>query len=82
MIDQALHFIPKVGANPARHPTFIMDNKTVFDKLTEMTRGYACWSYVKPFLRSYNGQTANTTFHNHYLGPNNIDNMAALAEQS
>ena len=37
-IDQAMHFIPEVGANPARHPTFIMDNKTVFDKLTEMTR--------------------------------------------
>ena len=37
MIDRALHFIPQVGANPARHPTFIMDNKTVFDKLAEMT---------------------------------------------
>ena len=38
MIDQAPHFIPKVGANPARHPTFIIDNKTVLDKLAEMTR--------------------------------------------
>ena len=48
-IDRAPHFIPQVGANHARHPTFIMDNKTVFDKLAEMTRSYACWSYVNSF---------------------------------
>ena len=81
MIDQAPHFIPQVGANPARHPTSIMDNKTVFDELAEMTRNYACWSYVKPFLRSHNGRATYVVFHNHYLGLNNIDNMAALAEQ-
>ena len=81
MIDQAPHFISQVGANPARHPTFIMDNKTVFDKLAEMTRNYACWSYVKPFLRSRYGRATYVTFRNLYLGPNNIDNMAALAEQ-
>ena len=31
MVDWAPHFISQVGANPARHPTFIVDNKTVFD---------------------------------------------------
>ena len=69
MIDQAPHFIPQVGANPTRQPTFIMHNKTVFDKLAEMTRSYTCWSYVKPFLRSRNGCAAYVAFHNHYLGP-------------
>ena len=58
MIDRVLHFIPQVGANPTRHPTFIVDNKTVFDKLDEMTRSYACWSYVKPFLHSCNGRVS------------------------
>ena len=81
MIDQAPHFIPQVGANPTSQPTFIVDNKTVFNKLTEMTRSYACWSYVKPFLRSRNCRSACIAFRNHYLGPNNVDNMAALAEQ-
>ena len=81
MIDRAPKIIPQVGANPARHPTFIVDNMTVFDKLAEMTRSYACWSYVNPFLHSHNGQTAYITFHNHYLGLNNVDNMAALVEQ-
>ena len=81
MIDRAPHFISQVGANPARHPTFIVDNKTVFDKLAEMTRSYACWSYVKLFLRSHNGRATYIAFHNHYLGLNNVDNMAALAEQ-
>ena len=82
MIDRAPHFIPQVGANPTRHPTFIVDNKTVFDKLAEITRSYACWSYIKPVLRSCNGQAAYVMFCNHYLGPNNVDNMAALAEQN
>ena len=81
MIDRAPHFIPQVGANPARHPTFIVDKKTVFDKLAEMTRSNACWSYVKPFLPSRNGRAAYIAFCNHYLGPNNVDNMATLAEQ-
>ena len=81
MIDQVPHFIPHVGANPARHPTFIVDNKTVFDKLTEMTRSYACWSYVKTFLRSCNGWATYVASCSHYLGPNNVDNMATLAEQ-
>ena len=81
MIDQVPHFIPQVGANPARLPAFIMDNKTVFDKLAEMTRSYACWSYVKTFLHSCNGCTAYIAFRNHYLGPNNVDNMTALVEQ-
>ena len=81
MIDWAPHFILQVGANPTRLPTFIMDNKTVFDKLAEMTRNYACWSYVNPFLHSCNGHTAYIAFRNHYLGLNNVDNMATLSEQ-
>ena len=81
MIGRALYFITQVGANPARHPTFIMDNKTVSDKLAALTRSYACWLYVKPFLRSHNGWTNYIAFHNHYLGPNNVDNMAAFVEQ-
>ena len=81
MIDRAPHFIPQVGANPPRHPTFIVDNKTVFDKLAEMTRNNTCWSYAKPFLCSHNGQGAYIVFCYHYLGPNNVDNMVALLEQ-
>ena len=81
MIDQVPHFIPQVGANPPRHPTCIVDNKSVFDKLAEMTRIYARWSYVKPFLHSHNGRATYIAFRNHNLGLNNVDNMAALAEQ-
>ena len=69
MIDQETHFIPQVGANPTRQPTFIVDNKTVFDKLAEMNRNYACWLYVKPFLHSRNGQAAYISFLNHYQRP-------------
>ena len=81
MIDWVPHFIPQVGANPARQPTFVVDNKTVFNKLAEMTRSYACWTYVKPFLCSHNGHAAYIAFYNHYLGLNNVDKIATLAEQ-
>ena len=80
MIDRAPHFFLQVGATPVRHQTFIVDNKTVFDKLAKMTRSYTCCSYVKHFLRSCNGWATYIAFCNHYLGLNNIDNMAALVK--
>ena len=52
----------------------------LFDKLTELTREYECWTYIKPHARATNGRAAYMAFKNHYLGPNNIGNMVATAE--
>ena len=52
----------------------------LFDKLAELTREHECWTYIKPHTRARNGRAAYMAFTNHYLGPNNIGNMAATAE--
>ena len=51
-----------------------------FDKIAELTREHKCWTYMKPHARVRNGRAAYMAFKNHYLGPNNIGNMAATAE--
>ena len=52
----------------------------LFDKLAELTRDHECWTYIKPHARARNGRAAYMAFMNHYLGPNNIGNMAAKAD--
>ena len=46
-----------------------------------MTCKHTCWTYIKPFQRARDGRGAFLALQNHYLGPNNIDNMASLAEK-
>ena len=56
MIDQAPHWIPAAGGVGAiRHPSYVVDNKTVFDKLAEICRKHSCWTYIKPFLHRHDG---------------------------
>ena len=52
----------------------------LFDKLAELTRDHEWWTYIKPHARASNGRAACKSFKNHYLGPNNIGNMAPTAE--
>ena len=61
--------------------TYKIDNVAVFDKLAAMTRDHECWTYVKPSQRTKNGRQAFLSLWNHYLGPNNVDNMASKAER-
>ena len=53
----------------------------VFDKLAEICRTHGCWTYIKPFLCRCDGQSAFLALVNRNLGPNNVNNMAAQAEQ-
>ena len=80
MIERAPHTITEAHGTIIKHPTFVTDNKMAFDKLTELTREHECWTYLKPHARARNGREAYMAFKNHYLGPNNIGNMAATAE--
>ena len=51
MIDQAPHWIPAAGGvSVVRHPSYVVDNKMVFEKLAEICRTHSCWTYIKPFL--------------------------------
>ena len=80
MIEGALHTLTEANGTIIKHHTFVTDNKMLFDKFAELPREYECGTYVKPHARARNGRAAYMAFKNHYLGPNNIDNMAATAE--
>ena len=80
MIDRAPHTITEANGTITKHPTFVTDNKMLFDKLAELTREHECCTYIKPHARARNRRAAYMAFKNHYLGPNNIGNMAATTE--
>ena len=60
--------------------TFLSDRQKVWEKLSAITRDDVCWSYVKPAQRKRDGREAYRGLYGHYLGPNNVDNMANAAE--
>ena len=80
MIERDPHTITEANGTIIKHPTFVTDNKMLFDTLAELTRDHECWTYIKPHARARNGRAAYMALENHYLGPNNIGNMAATAE--
>ena len=80
MIERAPHTITEANCTITKHRTFVTDNKMIFDKLAELTRDHECWSHFKPHSRPQNGRAGYMVFKNHYVGPNNIDNMVATAE--
>ena len=80
MIESAPHTITEGNGTFIKHPTFVTNNKMLFDKLAELTRDHECWTYSKPHPRDRSGRAAYMAFKNHYLGPNNIGNMAATPE--
>ena len=81
LLERAPHIIAEVDGTIIKHPTFGTDYKIFFNKLAELTCEHEYWTYIKPHARARNGREAYMAFKNHYLGPNNIGNMAATAEQ-
>ena len=69
----------RVGGNAV--PNFLADNIMVWELLSGLTRTQTCWTYVKPFQRARDRQGAFLALRDYYLGPNNVDNMALLAEK-
>ena len=80
MIERAPHPITEANGTILKHPTFVTDNKMLFDTLTQLTREHEWWTYIKLHARARNGRAAYMAFKNHYLGPNSIGNMAATDE--
>ena len=72
MIERAPHTITETNGTIIKHPTFVTDNKMLFDKLAQVTREHKCWTYIKPHARSRNGRAAYMAFKNHCLGPNKL----------
>lgn len=59
---------------------YLADRALVYEKIAALTRDHECWTYVRPAQRQRDGRMAFTGLDGHYLGINNIDNMAAKAE--
>lgn len=62
-------------------PTYLADRLKVWELISDIVRGDPSWSYVKPAQRTRNGRMAYHDLYDHYLGPNNVNNMASTAEK-
>lgn len=82
MIARAPHFEPAPvgGGTPEHTDAYKQDNNTVFDKLAELFREKACWTYMRGASRKRDGRLAYLSLKGHYLGKSNVDNMATAAE--
>ncbi|KAI2504041.1 hypothetical protein MHU86_10403 [Fragilaria crotonensis] len=79
MIARAPHFT-MAGAVRTLDPTFLVNREKVWEIIARITREHSCWTYVKPAQRTRDGRMAYLALYTHFLGPNNVDNMATLAE--
>ena len=61
--------------------TYLDDRSKVWELLSALTRDLECWSYVMPAHKNRDGRAAFFNLKLHYLGVNNVDNMAATAEK-
>lgn len=57
------------------------DRERVWQLIAGITRDNDCWTYTKPVQRTRDGRLAFLSLYGHYLGVNNVDNMAAAAER-
>ena len=64
-----------------REGTFLpVENVTVWEKISTLTRSHECWTYIRPAQRTHNGCLAYRAIKNHYLGPNNMNHQANEVE--
>ena len=80
MIARAPHFTLSPTNVRIPDPTYLINREKVWDIIAKITREHSCWTYVKPAQRTRDGRMAFLNLQQHFLGPNNVDNMATLAE--
>ncbi|KAI2510528.1 Reverse transcriptase (RNA-dependent DNA polymerase) [Fragilaria crotonensis] len=80
MIARAPHYTLNAANMRISDPTYLVNREKVWDIISKITREHSCWTYVKPAQRTRDGRMAFLSLYQHFLGPNNVDNMATLAE--
>jgi hypothetical protein len=58
---------------------FVNDRRKVWDIFSNICGKHSCFVYIKPALRTMNGRDAYMLLFDHFLGPNNVGNMASDA---
>ena len=68
----------------APHDTAVYraNNKKVWDIIYQITCDADCWAYVKPAQRTHNRRMTFHRLYDHYLGANNVNNMASAADHT
>jgi hypothetical protein len=61
------------------HP-FVNYRRKVWDIMSNICGKNSCFVYIKPALRTRNGRDAYMLLFDHFLGPNNVGNMASEAD--
>ena len=83
MIGRAPILSMEVGvAAETKTPTFLTDNQRVWELLSSITCKQECWTYIKVAQRARDGRAAFLALKNHYLGPNNVNNLASGAKRN
>jgi hypothetical protein len=54
--------------------------RKVWDIMSNICGKHSCFVYIKPALRTRNGRDAYILLFDHFLGTNNVGNMASEAE--
>ena len=80
MIARAKHFTVAANGTKTPDPVYINNREKVYEIIAKMTREHSCWTYVKPAQKTRDGRMAYLGLYQHFLGPNNVDNMATMAE--
>jgi hypothetical protein len=60
--------------------SFVDDRRKVWDTISNICGKHSCVVYIKPSLRTRNGRDAYMLLFDHFLGPNNVVNMASEAD--
>jgi hypothetical protein len=63
-------------------PSFIVDRAAVWEKLAEILLTNDAFTVIKGAKKTQNGHLAYQLLYVHYLGPNNVGNMAGEAENA
>ena len=61
--------------------TYMTDHTMAWDTIANIYQDFQAWTYAKPAKHSRNGRQGYFGIYNYYLGPNNVDHMASMAEQ-
>ena len=80
MIARAPHFSINADGAKIPDPIYLANREKVWDIISRITREHSSWTYVKPAQCTRDGRMAYNGLYLHYLGPNNVDNMATMAE--
>jgi hypothetical protein len=65
---------------PCTARPFVNDSRKVWDIMSNICDKHSCFVYIKPALRTRNGRDAYMLLFDHFIGPNNVGNMASEAD--